>query len=73
VSRRVPARPGERDDDPVAAFVRGATVGAFVGAVIAGSTIWRLARRQPAGAPAGSGPPSGRARPPTEGPGPRRP
>jgi hypothetical protein len=40
-----------RDEDPFAVFVRGATVGAFVGAVIAGSTIWRRARRPPTGAP----------------------
>jgi hypothetical protein len=40
-----------RDEDPFAVFVRGATAGAFVGAVIAGSTIWRRARRPPTGAP----------------------
>jgi hypothetical protein len=39
-----------RDDDPLSVFVRGATVGAFVGAAIAGSAIWRRARRHPAGA-----------------------
>ena len=61
MSRRWPAfRPTSsgraRDDDPVATFVRGVTVGAFVGAVIAGSTAWhrirgriadRTAARQP--------------------------
>jgi hypothetical protein len=54
-------RPGRawlrtRDEDPFAVFARGATVGAFVGAVIAGSTIWRRARRRPADTP-GSGAP----------------
>jgi hypothetical protein len=60
-------RPGRawlrtRDEDPFAVFARGATLGAFVGAVIAGSTIWRRARRRPAGAP-GSGAPRPLGRP----------
>jgi hypothetical protein len=41
------AAPRGRDNDPLAIFVRGATVGAFVGAVIAGSEIWRRGRRRP--------------------------
>ncbi len=51
MKRRWPAPIGKRDDDPLAVFVRGATVGAFVGAMIAGSTIWRRVRRHAAGAP----------------------
>jgi hypothetical protein len=35
-----------RDDDPLAVFVRGATVGAFVGAMIAGSAVWHRIRRR---------------------------
>ena len=46
--RRSPTSPWTRDDDPLAVFVRGATVGAFVGAMIAGSTIWRRVRRHAA-------------------------
>ncbi len=61
-------RPGRtwlrtRDEDPFAVFARGATVGAFVGAVIAGSTIWRRARRGPAGAPVAGAPIPGTPRP----------
>ncbi len=73
MSRRVPARPGQRDDDALGAFVRGATVGAFIGAVIAGSTIWRRARRRAPGARAGIVPPSLRPAEPTEGAEPRGP
>lgn len=61
MSRRQPAsRPTlgarGRDDDPVATFVRAATVGAFVGAVIAGSTVWNRIRRRIAGPTAAGGP-----------------
>jgi hypothetical protein len=61
VSRRQPASrptPGARgrDDDPVATFVRAATVGAFVGAVIAGSTVWHRIRRRIAAGTAAGGP-----------------
>jgi len=73
MSRRLPTRLGQRDDDPLAVFVRGATVGAFIGAVIAGSTIWRRVRRHAASAPAGTQPRSGRPAPPTEGIDPHRP
>jgi len=59
MNRRFSVSSGTRDDDPLAVFVRGATVGAFVGAVIAGSTIWRRVRR-----PAVSGPAVGLPRPP---------
>jgi hypothetical protein len=52
MKRRFPVSLGTRDEDPLAVFVRGATVGAFVGAVIAGSTIWRSVRRRAASAPA---------------------
>jgi hypothetical protein len=78
VSRRQPAsRPTlgarGRDDDPVATFVRAATVGAFVGAVIAGSTVWhRIRRRIAAGTAAGR--PGPRPASPRHDPvGPRRP
>jgi hypothetical protein len=56
MNRRLPASLGTRDEDPLAVFVRGATVGAFVGAVIAGSTIWRRVRRHAASAPTASAP-----------------
>ena len=57
-------RPGRawlrtRDEDPFAVFARGATAGAFIGAVMAGSTIWRRARRRPTGAPGSGAPRSG--------------
>jgi len=62
MNRRLPASLGTRDDDPLAVFVRGATVGAFVGAVIAGSTIWRrLAARRAAASPAANAPAAGSA------------
>ncbi len=45
MNRRVPTSRAargrwSRDDEPLAVFVRGATVGAFVGAMIAGSAVW---------------------------------
>lgn len=43
-----------RDDDPLAVFVRGATVGAFVGAAIAGSAVWHRVRLRVAAGRAGS-------------------
>ncbi len=64
MNRRLPVSLGTRDDDPLAVFVRGATVGAFVGAVIAGSTIWRRAWRRAPSAPAAGPPRSRRAVPP---------
>lgn len=65
MNRRLPVSLGTRDDDRLAVFVRGATVGAFVGAVIAGSTIWRrLAARRAPSAPAAGPPRSPRAVPP---------
>jgi acyl carrier protein phosphodiesterase len=63
MNRRLPASLGTRDEDPLAVFVRGATVGAFVGAVIAGSTIWRRVRRHAASAPTVSAPTARLARP----------
>jgi hypothetical protein len=66
MNRRLPASLGMRDDDPLAVFVRGATVGAFVGAVIAGSTIWRRVRRHAASAPTAGLPRPRRAAPPVE-------
>ncbi len=42
------------DDDPLADFVRGATVGAFVGAAIAGSAAWHRVRKRVAAGRAGS-------------------
>jgi hypothetical protein len=38
----------ERNDDPTTAnFLRGLTIGAIIGAIIAGSRLWRvLGRRQ---------------------------
>ena len=59
MSRRSPASrptPGGRgrDDDPLATFVRGASLGAFVGAVIAGSTVWHRIRSRIAAGRAGS-------------------
>jgi len=67
MNRRLPASLGTRDEDPLAVFVRGATVGAFVGAMIAGSTIWRRVRRHAASAadastPEASAPAAGLAR-----------
>jgi len=62
MKRRLPAPLGTRDDDPLAVFVRGATAGAFVGAMIAGSTIWRRVRRHAASAPDASAPAAGLAR-----------
>jgi hypothetical protein len=50
--------------------VRGATVGAFVGAVIAGSTIWRRVRRHAPSAPTPGLPRPPRAVPPAEDAGP---
>jgi hypothetical protein len=67
MSRHVLGRREQRDDDPLAVFVRGATMGAFVGAVIAGSTIWRRVRRQASSAGSGSLPRAGRPTTPTEG------
>ena len=63
MNRRLPASLRTRDDDPLAVFMRGATVGAFVGAVIAGSTIWRRARQGTARVPAGAPSRPGRERP----------
>jgi hypothetical protein len=42
-SKDRPGHPGGRDSDGVdaARFVRGLTIGLIVGAVIAGSTLWR--------------------------------
>jgi hypothetical protein len=42
-SKDGPSRQGGRDSDAVdaARFVRGLTIGLIVGAVIAGSTLWR--------------------------------
>jgi hypothetical protein len=73
VSRRLPTQRGQRDDDPLAVFVRGATMGAFVGAVIAGSTIWRRVWRHAASAQAAALPRPGRPAPPAEGADPHRP
>ncbi len=42
-----------REDDRLAVFVRGATVGAFVGAAIAGSATWQRIRRRLAAGRAG--------------------
>lgn len=60
-----------RDDDPLAVFVRGATVGAFVGAAIAGSAVWHRVRLRVAAGRGGSiaAPPdtSGVAGPPARG------
>jgi hypothetical protein len=68
-TRTLGSRLGTRDDDPLAMFVRGATVGAFVGAVIAGSTIWRRLRRRAGSAPLTTGVPSaGGTRAPRRGP-----
>ena len=54
MKRRLPVSLRTRDDDPLAVFLRGATVGLFLGAVIAGSTIWRNVRLRPSSAPAGA-------------------
>lgn len=70
MNRRLPVSLGTRDDDPLAVFVRGATVGAFVGAVIAGSTIWRRVRRPAPSAPTPGLPRPPRAVPPAEDAGP---
>ena len=44
---------GEDDGDPrVAAFLRGVTIGALVGAAIAGSALWERASRRRAAAEA---------------------
>jgi hypothetical protein len=70
MNHRLPVSFGTRDDDPLAVFVRGATVGAFVGAVIAGSTIWRRVRRHAPSAPTPGLPRPPRAVPPAEDAGP---
>ena len=67
MNRRFSVSLGTRDDDPLAVFVRGATVGAFVGAVIAGSTIWRRVRKHAPSAPIAGPPRPPRAMPPAEG------
>lgn len=67
MNRRFSVSFGTRDDDPLAVFVRGATVGAFVGAVIAGSTIWRRVRKHAPSAPIAGLPRPPRAEPPAEG------
>lgn len=64
--RHLPRSLGTRDDDPLAVFVRGATVGAFVGAMIAGSTIWRRIRRPGPSGPTAPAPTSGDPAPPME-------
>ena len=50
MSRLRPARRAGRDvrkpNDRLAVFMRGATLGAFVGAAIAGSTGWQRLRRR---------------------------
>ncbi len=61
-----------RDDDPVAIFVRGATLGAFVGAVIAGSTVWHRIRRGVSRSTAARANGPGPALPRTDLSGPRR-
>ncbi|HET9083373.1 MAG TPA: hypothetical protein VFN41_03140 [Candidatus Limnocylindrales bacterium] len=38
----------ERKDDPTTAnFLRGLTIGAIIGAIIAGSRLWRVLGRRP--------------------------
>ncbi len=41
-------RPSRRDED-TAKFLRGMTIGALIGAVIAGSSLWSRRRARPAG------------------------
>lgn len=36
------------DDHGTARFIRGLTIGAIIGAVIAGSRLWRMIGRRPA-------------------------
>lgn len=45
---------GRRGEDRLATFLRGLVVGAFVGAAIAGSAVWRRIRRRGAAGAAGT-------------------